>query len=86
VLIASAVAIQVSKEALVIALEFVVQNDSTDVSSTITKPLARVEVCAVQLGVVRELSRLHDARVEGLVGLVPAVFPTRFEKVTSAVR
>jgi hypothetical protein len=84
-LIAPAIPIQVSQEALVIALELVIQNDSTDVASTITESLARVEVCPVQLRIVRELSRLHDSCVEALFRFVSVPVPMRFENVTSTV-
>jgi hypothetical protein len=85
-LIASAVPVQVSQETLVITLELIIQDDSTNVSSTITESLARVEICSVQLRIVRELSRLHDACVEGLCRLVSVAFSMRLENVTSTIR
>jgi hypothetical protein len=85
-LIAPAVPIQIPQKALIVALELVVQDDSTYVSSTITESLARVEICAIQFRIVRELSRLHDACVEGLFGLVSVPFSMRLDNFTSTVR
>jgi hypothetical protein len=68
-----AAAIVLLKEALVIPLELVVEDDSPDPAALLADALLGTLVSAINLGVVRQLARLLDARVKGLAGLVAAV-------------
>jgi hypothetical protein len=81
--IAATLSIQVTKEALVIPLQLVVEHDTLYFSATIAKAITRVNVCAVQFGVMCQFSRLDDASIEGLLGLVSVPFSMRFEEVSS---
>src|SRR6188472_1636450 len=66
-------AIALVEEALVVALELVVENDSAHQATLSSQALFGSLVRAIDLGVVRQLTRLSDAGVKGLAGLVSAV-------------
>ena len=61
------------EEPLIVALEFVVEDDTADAAALVPQSLVGALVGAIDLGVVRQLARLPDAGVEGLAGLVAAV-------------
>ena len=61
------------EEALIIALELVVESDAAHPSTSASQALVGALVGAIDLGVVRQLARLPEAGVEGLARLVRAV-------------
>jgi hypothetical protein len=82
------VAIALMQEALIVALELVVEDDPPDSAASIPQSLLGPLVGAIDLGVVRQLARLSDTRAEdlaGLVGAVVALLAVGLEQVTSAV-
>ena len=58
------------QELLVVTLQLVVEDDAPDVSAAGTEALLGALVRAINLGVVSQLARLPEARVERLPGLV----------------
>ena len=86
VLLASIALVQ---EALIVALQLVVEDDAPNPTALAAQTLLGALVGAIDLGVVRQLARLSEAGVERLAGLVRAVVAlvsVGFEQVTSAVR
>jgi hypothetical protein len=77
------------EESLIVALELGVQNDTLDAGATLLEPLRDLKVCAVDLGVVRELTRLLQPTVELLSRLggiwLRGAAPIRFEQLATAV-
>jgi hypothetical protein len=69
-------AIALVEESLIVALELVVQRNPPNPTALAAKALLGAMVSAIDGRVVRELTRLSDACVEGLAGLVGAVFAT----------
>ena len=67
-------AIVLLKEPLVVPLELVVQDDATDSRALFAEALLDALVGAIDARIVRELTRLSQAFVKGLAGLVAAVF------------
>jgi hypothetical protein len=61
------------QEALIVALELVVEDDPPNPTALAAKTLLGALVRPIDLGVVRQLARLSDAGVEALAGLVAAV-------------
>ena len=81
-------AIALVQEALIVALELVVEDDAPNPTALAAETLLGALVGAIDLGVVRQLARLSDAGVEGLAGLVGAVVAlvaVGLEQVASAV-
>ena len=77
------------QEALIVALQFVVEDDAPNPTALAAYTLLGALVGAIDLGVVRQLARLSDAGVEGLTRLVGAVVtlvPVGLEQVTAAIR
>lgn len=67
------------QEVLVLAFELVVEDDALDVSALVTNLRLDVAGRAVDLGVVGQLARLLEARVERLPRLASVLTPIRFE-------
>ena len=63
-------AIALVEEALIVALELVVEDDAPNPTALAAQALLGALVGAIDLGVVRQLARLPEAGVEGLAGLV----------------
>jgi hypothetical protein len=77
------------QEALIVALELVVEHDPPDPAATIPQSLLGALVGAIDLGVVRQLARLPETgpeRLTGLVRPVVAFVPVRFEQISPTVR
>ena len=74
------------QELLVVTLQLVVEDDAPDVSAAGTEALLGALVRAVDLGVVGQLARLPEARVERLPGLVVALQAIRLEHVSTPTR
>ena len=74
-------AIALVEEPLIVALEFIVENDSANPSALASQALVGALIGAIDLSVVRQLAGLPDARVEGLARLV--VRSSRSERLTS---
>ena len=66
-------AIALVEESLIVALQFVVEDDAPNPTALAAETLVGALVGAIDLGVVRQLARLSDASVEGLARLVGAV-------------
>ena len=60
-------------------LEFVVEDDTLDASALAANLRLDVSACAIDLGVVGQLARLPEARVERLPRLAGVLTPIRFE-------
>jgi hypothetical protein len=71
---------------LVVTLQLVVEDDAPDVSAAGTEALLGALVSGVNLGVVSQLPRLPEARVERLAGLAVALQAIRLEHVSTATR
>jgi hypothetical protein len=81
-------AIALVQEALIVALELVVENDSANPATLASKTLLRTLICPIHLGVVRQLARLPETGVERLTGFVAAVsacVAVCFEKISAAL-
>jgi hypothetical protein len=63
-------AVPLLQELLVVALQLVIENDAADACAALTETLLGAEVGALDLGIVRQFTRLPQARVERLAGLV----------------
>jgi hypothetical protein len=68
-----ATAIVFLKEPLVVPLEFVVQDDAVNSRALFAEAVLGALIGAINVRIVRELTRLSLACVEGLAGLVGAV-------------
>jgi hypothetical protein len=80
-------AIAFVQESLVVALQLIVQDHAIYSPALLAQPLLGAEVSAVDLRVVRQLTRLSEARVERLAWL-PGAFllaPIRFEQVSAPI-
>ena len=73
------------QEALVVALQLVVEHDAAHAPALAPEAFLRAPEGAVDLRVVGQLSRLPEARVEGLPGLVWAPQTMRLEQLATAV-
>ena len=62
-------AIALVQEALIVALQLVVEDDAPNPAALAAEALLGALVGAIDLGVVRQLARLPEAGVEGLAGL-----------------
>ena len=81
-------AIALVEETLVVALQLVVEDDAPDPTALAAESLLCALVGAIDLGVVRQLARLPEARVEGLAGFVGALVTLvaiGFEEVPAAL-
>jgi hypothetical protein len=70
---------------LVLALEFVVQHDATNVGALFAEPLLFSQVRAIELAVVRQLARSVHSGIERLLPLVIAIAPVGFQQALTAV-
>jgi hypothetical protein len=61
------------QEPLIIALEFVIEDDAPNPAALVTKSLRGALIGGVDIGVVRQLARLSEAGMEGLPWFVRAV-------------
>lgn len=59
--------------ALIVALEFVVEDDAVDACAALCEPLRFAKVGAIDLGIVFHFARLPKARVELLLAVTSAV-------------
>jgi hypothetical protein len=69
---------------LVLALEFVVQNDAADVGALFAEPLLFSQVRAIELGIMRQLARPIHAPVKGLFPCIVPVAAVRLQQVMTA--
>ena len=69
---------------LVLALEFVLEDDAADVRALFPKTLLFTQVRAIELDVVRQLSGPAHAGVEGLLARIVAVAAMGFQEVMTA--
>ena len=81
-----AVSIALLQEALVLALELVVEDGASDTAAALGNALRGALVGSIDLDVVRELARLPDARVERLASMLAGVAPVLVEEVTPLLR
>jgi hypothetical protein len=79
------VAIPFVQPPLVLTLEFVVEGDAIDAGAALREALGFTEVRPIHLGVVFQLARLLEARIELLVAVVPMVLAMAI-RVVAAVR
>jgi hypothetical protein len=75
------------KELLVLALQLVVEDDSVDAGAALLKALSFALVCAVDLRVVLDFTRLLQLGIERLAVVLAliAIAAMRFEQVVSTV-
>jgi hypothetical protein len=76
------------EEPLIVALEFVVEDDTVDAATLFPQSLLCTLVGSIDLGVVRQLARLSNAGVEGLARLVAtiiALVAIGFQEVAPAI-
>jgi hypothetical protein len=76
------------QEALIVAFQLVIENHASNAATLAAEALRRALVGPIDLGVVRQLTRLPEAGVEGLTGFVAAVrsfVAVRFEKISAAL-
>ena len=66
---------------LVFALEFVIEDDATDVGTLFAQPLFFAKIGAIQMGVMRQLPRSTDVRIERSRPLVVAVTAMRLQQM-----
>jgi hypothetical protein len=81
-------AIALMQEALVVALQLVVQDDAIDSAALFTEALLGAHVGAIDLRVVRQLARLSETGIERLARLPRAflsLVPIHVEEVPTAV-
>ena len=71
---------------LVLPFELVVEDDAPDVAALVTNLRLDVAGRGVDLGVVGQLARLLEARVERLPRLASVLTPILFEEVSTPVR
>jgi len=71
---------------LVLALEVVVEHDAADVGALVVEPLRFSQVRAIELGIMRQLTRPVHAGVEGLLPPVVAVAAMGLQQVMAAFR
>jgi hypothetical protein len=79
------ISIGLLKEALILALQLVVQDGALDAGIRCVQPLSGLEIGVIDLGVVLDLARLPDARVEGLARLAVDIAATRFKQISTAI-
>ncbi len=79
------VSIPLLEKALVLTLEVVLEDDAADVGPLPTQALFRAQMCAIELQIVRQLTRPVDAGVERLFAGVVAIASVRVEQLASAV-
>jgi hypothetical protein len=80
-------AITLVQKSLVVALQLVVQDDAVHSAALLADTLLSAQVCAIDLRVVRQFSRLSEARVVRLAWLVTAavtLVPICLEQVPAA--
>src|SRR5882672_2705890 len=71
---------------LILALELVLEDDAVNVSALLSKPLRFAQVRAIELDVVRQLTRPADARIERLLMGVLAITTMGLQEVMAALR
>jgi len=79
-------AIPFLKPFLILTLEFVIEDDAMDVGALFAQPLFFAKVGAIQMGIMRQLPRSTDVRVERLRPLVIPVTAMRLQQMASALR
>ena len=80
-----AAAIPLLQEALVLALELVVEDDAPNAIAALGEAVGGLQVGAIDLDVVLQLARLPDARVERLSGVLARPAP-RLQQLPSLLR
>ena len=70
---------------LILALEFVIERDTPDVGAFVPQSLCRASVCAIKLGIMRQLTRPTHAAVEGLLAGIVAVAAMGLQQVMTAL-
>ena len=82
----AALAFQIVEEPLVVPLQLVVEDDACDNRALLLEALGRSFVRAVELGVVRQFARLHEAGVERLRSAVAVGRPMSLQQFATAIR
>src|SRR6185436_8241200 len=77
------IAIPFLQKPLILALQFVVEHHALDARALLVKTLCRSQIRTMELRVVRQLTRLYVAGIEGLSGLTIAS-PMRLQQVSPA--
>ena len=80
-----AASIPLLQEALVLALELVVEDDAPEAIAALGEPVGGLQVGAVDLGVMLQFPRLAEARVERLSGVLARPAPG-LQQLPSLVR
>src|SRR5262245_442034 len=73
------------QEGLILALQVLFQDDAADVCSFLSQAILDAQISGVQRGVVRQLARPEDVRVERLLPLVVAIAAMRVEQMLPSV-
>jgi hypothetical protein len=71
---------------LILALEFVFQSDTANVSALLAEALLLAQVGAIELDVVRQLTPPVDARIKRLLTGVLAITTMRLQEMMAALR
>src|SRR5438445_3348574 len=79
-------AIRLLKPFLILAFEFVVEDDAMDLRALLTEPLFLTQIRAIELDVVRQLTRPADTAVEGLLSGIVAAAAMGLQEVMTAFR
>ncbi|PYQ83822.1 MAG: hypothetical protein DMG02_33110 [Acidobacteria bacterium] len=73
------------QEALVVALQFIFEDDAANLRTAGNQSFSTLNVCAIQPHVVCEFARLRDADMEGLTSVAVISIPSRvFQHRTSS--
>ncbi len=70
---------------LILALELVVEDDAPNLRALVAEPFLFSQVSAIELDVVRQLTRPADAGVEGLLPHIVAVAAVGFQEVVATL-
>ena len=79
-------AVPLLQELLVLAFELVVENDAQDAAALIANLRLGVAARTIDIGVMGQLARLLEPRVEHLPRLSGGLTPIRFEQISTSVR
>jgi hypothetical protein len=79
-----AAAIPLLEPLLILALELVFEHDAPDLRALVAEPLFFAQVCAIDLNIMRQLTRPAHAGVKGLLSRTVAVATMGFQEVVAA--
>jgi hypothetical protein len=81
-----AVSIPLVQPSLILALELVVEDDSFDACVALGEPLRLLQIGVVDLAIMLDLARLHEAGVELLAVVLMTLVAMGVENISTAVR